>query len=104
MSHPIPEDAQRLARRLRMLADEVESAARYGVPICHIVSASGHEYGHASMSLTPEEFDAWADYTEATVEEYDYADQHWRTASVEVNGLPLVFSASASPVEGDTDE
>lgn len=96
MSHPIPPDAQRLAHRLRMLADEIESAARYGVPIPFMVSSNGHEYGNAAFSATPEEFEAWADYTEAEVTEYDRDGRHWLSAVADVNGLPLSFSAVQS--------
>jgi hypothetical protein len=99
MSHPIPEDAQRLATRLRQLADELESAARYGVPLPYMVSVSGHQYGNASFSATGEEFDAWADYTEATVEKYDHNGRHWVRATADVNGLPLEFSCVAAPAE-----
>ena len=92
MSHPIPEDAQRLADRLRMLAVEIESAARYGVPIPYMVSATGHRFGGATFSATAEEFASWAEYTEAEVDEYDHDGFSWESAQVDVNGLPLRFS------------
>lgn len=101
MSHPIPEDAQRLADRLRMLAEELESAARYGVPVPYNVTVSGDKHGGASFSATPEEFDAWLDYTEAEVTlEWDAAGKHWRRAEANVSGSPLTF-ATATPFESE---
>ena len=91
MSHQVPEDAQRLADRLRMLAVEIESAARYGVPIPYMISATGHSFGHAAFAATAEEFSAWAEYAEAEVEEYDHNGAHWLSTTVDVNGLPLQF-------------
>lgn len=95
----IPEDAQRLVQRLRMLADEIESAARYGVPIPYMVSTSGHKCGTASFAATEEEFDAWVDYTfggdeNAHGEDYEHNGKNWSRARVDVNGLPLEFSCS----------
>lgn len=92
MSETIPEDAQRLATRLRMAADEIESAARYGVPIPFSVSVSGHEYGGLSASMTDQEFEAWVTYTEAPTEDYDYQGASWSSARVDVNGLPVSMS------------
>lgn len=93
----IPEDAQRLAERLRMLADEIESAARYGVPIPYMVSVSGHQLGGASFHATADEFDAWVDYTfggdeHAAGEDYEHRGSAWSRAKVNVNGLPLEFA------------
>lgn len=99
MSHPIPEDAQRLADRLRMLADEIESAARYGIPIPYCVMASGHPFGSASFSATEEEFAAWAEYVEAEVEDRDHHGASWSEAEADVNGLPLRFSVRHVPAE-----
>lgn len=98
MSHPIPPDAQRLADRLRMLADEIESAARYGVPIPYMVSASGHPFGSADFNATPEEFDAWAEYTEAVAEDYEHDGSYWSSATADVNGLPLSFATKRGAV------
>ena len=89
----IPEDAQRLASRLRAAADEIESAARYGVPIPYMVSASGHKYGALSFSATEAEFAAWVDYTEAEVEHGHHHGAAWSSVDrVDVNGLPVSFS------------
>ena len=96
MSHPIPADAQRLADRLRFLAGEIESAARYGVPIPYIVNVSGHEYGGVSFSATEEEFSAWVDYTETKGEGYEHDGALWSTAAVDLNGLPLAFTVKHS--------
>ena len=92
MSHPIPADAQRLADRLRFLAGEIESAARYGIPIPYMLSASGHEFGCVSFSATEEEFAAWADYTGAATEDYTTAGERWSSAEADLNGLALRFA------------
>ena len=104
MSHPVPAAAQRLADRLRQLAEEIESAARYGVPIPYMVSASGHTHGGASFAATPDEFDAWVDYTfggdeNAEGEDYDHDGASWSHARVNVNGLPLTFSTKRASAE-----
>ena len=99
MSHPIPEDAQRLADRLRMAADEIESMARYGVPIPSGVGVNGFEYGGMTMSALHGEFPAWAEYFEAEVEHYDHSGHHWSKAHAEVNGLRVSFAAELGPVE-----
>jgi hypothetical protein len=103
MSHPIPEDAQRLADRLRMLADEVESAARYGIPVPYMFSVSGHPRGGASFSATPHEFDSWVDYTfggdeSASGDDYTLDGFEWSSAAVNVNGLPLRFATKREQV------
>ena len=87
-------DTTRLARRLRDLAGEVESADRYGVPIPFMFNVNGHEFGGVTFSATAEEFDAWAEYTEATVEEYEHGGKDWRGAKADVNGLPVSFATS----------
>lgn len=85
-------DAQRLVARLRMAADEIESAARYGVPIPHLVSVSGHQHGGMSFSATEAEFDAWADYTDAIVSQHHHDGSLWSSVeAVDVNGLPVQF-------------
>ena len=98
MSHPIPEDAQRLASRLRMAADEIESAARYGVPIPTNVSVSGYEYSGMSMSSLHGEFDKWVEYFEADVEHYEYGGREWSKATAEVNGLRVEFARRGDEV------
>lgn len=100
----IPEDGQRLADRLRMLADEVESAARYGIPIPYMVSVSGHQFGGASFHATEDEYDAWVDYTfggdeNAAGEDYQHRGSNWSRAKVNVNGLPLEFSCQRATAE-----
>lgn len=95
MSHQIPEDAQRLADRLRMAADEIESAARYGVPIPSCVSVGGHLYSDFSFAATEDEFTAWAEYTEATVDHGHHHGADWSSAEVHIGDggrLPLRFS------------
>jgi hypothetical protein len=94
MSHPIPEDAQRLALRLRLLADEVESAARYGVPIPYCVSVTGAEYGGVNISMTEDEFTAWAEYVEAEVTHDRHHGADWSNAAANIGDadrLPLRF-------------
>jgi hypothetical protein len=100
--YSIPEDAQRLADRLRMLAEEIESAARYGVPIPYCVTASGHEFGGASFHATEDEFDAWVDYTfgndaDATGTDYENDGSAWSSARVNVNGLSMSFATRRTP-------
>lgn len=89
----IPEEAQRLADRLRAAADEILSAARYGVPIPYMVSASGHKFGAVSFAATEAEFAAWVEYTEAEVEHNCHHGADWSNAEADVNGLPVRFSA-----------
>lgn len=86
------EFAKRMADRLRMAADEIESASRYGLPIPYCITVDGHEFGRASFSATEDEFAAWAYYTEARVEHYEYGGVPWSKAAADVNGLPLEFS------------
>lgn len=87
-----PKDAQRLVDRLRLAAEEIESAARYGVPIPPYVSVTASEYGDVGIPMDADEFDAWVDYTEAEVEDYEYEGRPWSRAHVDVNGLPLSFA------------
>jgi hypothetical protein len=86
-----------------MLAEEIESAARYGIPIPSMFSISGHTHGGASFSATPDEFDAWVDYTfggdeNAIAEDYNLDGADWSSASVNVNGLPLRFATQRQAV------
>ena len=92
MSHPIPEDVQRLADRLRMAADEILSAARYGVPIPSLVSVSAHEYGGMTFAATLDEFTAWAEYAEVEADRNHHHGCAWSSAEADINGLPVRFS------------
>jgi hypothetical protein len=87
-----------LPQRLRALADELESADRYGVPLPHVVTTTSFQNTHATFHADPDVFDAWADYCEATVAEYDYDGRQWRRVITNVNGLKVKF-ATATPVE-----
>lgn len=95
----ITPEAERLARRLRMAADEIESASRYGVPIPFVVSVGSHEFSGVSFAATEEEFEAWAEYTAAEVNDYVHDGQDWSQAAVDCNGLPLQFSVRHDPAE-----
>jgi hypothetical protein len=85
-----------IIERLRALADELESAERYGVPLPDVVSAVGYPFGGASFHVDPLVFQAWADYTEATVEEYDHEGDHWRRCRADVNGLLVEFATTTT--------
>lgn len=95
----IPEDAQRLASRLRAAADEIESAARYGVPIPPVVSVSSFTHGGLSFSADEREFAAWVDYTETEAEHYDHHGTRWSSVRVDVNGLELGFAVRHEAAE-----
>lgn len=92
MTHPIPPDVARLTDRLRQLAEEIESAARFGVMVPIRWSVSGHEYGDVGFAATEHEFAAWVDYTEATVIRSHHHGTDWSAVEVDVNGLPLSFA------------
>jgi hypothetical protein len=62
------------------------------VPIPFCFSVSGHGYAGASFSADADEFAAWAEYTEATVEDYEHNGEPWSSADANVNGLPLQFA------------
>lgn len=83
-----------LAQRLRALADEIESAERYGLPIPTTISVhSFPNYSpHVSFAANEDEFDVWADYTQATVEDYEHAGRDWQRANADVNGLTVQFA------------
>lgn len=88
-----------LAQRLRALADEIESAERYGIPLPTVVSVSSYDGQDVSWHMPdPAEFDAWADYIEADVQEYDYNGRHVRTAEADVLGLAVRISTSTALV------
>lgn len=89
----IPPDAQRLADRLRHLAGEVESAARFGVPIPDLISVDAREHAcAASFSADEREFAAWAGYTEAKVTYYRYEGRKWSRAVGDLNDLRVEFA------------
>lgn len=98
MSHPIPENAQRLADRLRMAADEIESAARYGVPVPDSLSVSGHRFGQVHISADAELFAAWVEYADPQqVERRHHHGADWSSFEVDVNGLPLAVALRHGP-------
>ena len=99
--HPIPEDVRRLADRLRDLADEVESAARWGVPVPIHWYVSGHHFGSVGCSTDPYEFAAWAEYVEADVTESIHHGGVWRSFVADVNGLPVKLSCRVSDAPVD---
>lgn len=88
----IPSDAQRLADRLRKAADELESAARYGVPVPDYISFSSHQHGAMYVSAEEHLFNAWAEYAEAKVEHDHHHDADWSCFATDVNGLPVRFA------------
>jgi len=92
MTHQIPDAARRLIDRLRMLADELEAAAGYGVPVPIYVTASGHENGHVHIPMTAAEFDAWVEHTDANVRVYHHDGARWRSAKVDLDGLAVGFA------------
>ena len=86
-----------LADRLRALADEIESAERYGVPIPTVVSVNSFpNIEPVAFSATADEFDAWADYTDAETGEYRRDGKRVRSASVDVNGLRVTFAHTSA--------
>jgi hypothetical protein len=88
-----------LPQRLRALADELESAERYGIPLPYMVSVAQARYTHATFHADPDVFDAWADYCEVEPVEYESADNRtWRQVITDINGLKVEF-ATATPVE-----
>lgn len=93
-------DVSTLARNLRMAADELESAARWGLDIPHHANLSGHRLlGGLSLVMdSGTQFDEWAAYTEAEVEDYTHADHHWSRARANVNGLLVEFFVKRGPV------
>lgn len=100
MSHPIPPHAACLIERGKLLADEMASAARYGLPIPTTVSLNGYDNleGAAFSFDTIDEFDAWAEYAAANVRECDHDDRHWHHGIGDLNGLAVSFSFAAQPV------
>ena len=95
-----PDLAALLVQQLRLAADEIDSARRYGVPIPPIVSVFAFNASHPglSFSATEHEFAAWVEYAEAEVEEYESGGQRWSRATADVNGLRVGF-AWGRPIE-----
>ena len=85
-----------LATRLRQLADEIDSAHRFGVPIPASVTVGHSEHSDISF-VEPDRatFDAWVDYTEATTRTEDIGYARYVIATADVNGLPLRFQTAA---------
>lgn len=89
------EPANVLAHRLRLLADEIQSAHRYGVPVPTTLTVDSYDVGGVTFSATPAEYNAWVDYCVGVeVRDYDHDEKHWRTASADVNGLNVRFAMS----------
>lgn len=77
----MPETTGLLIRRLRDAADELESAARYGLTVPPVASVNGYDNleGLQISLATVEEFDAWADYAaDVDVVEYEHDGRRWR--------------------------
>lgn len=96
MSHPIPLNTQSLIARLRHTADELESAARYGVPIPSTVSVSEGEYGEARFATYANEYGPWLEYSEGTEREYIRDDRRWRSVEAVIgeHDLKIAFATS----------
>lgn len=88
-----------LAQRLRALADELESAERYGVPIPDYVTA-GKRGIYFDTSHDGSLFDEWLGYCD-TVEVAEWVDDNdvrWQRATTDVNGLLVEFGGKVAPV------
>ena len=94
MSHPITSEAALLIGRAKHLADEMASAARYGLPIPAVVSLNSYDnLEGVSFSLdSMDDFDQWAEYAEANVREYEHVARHWHYGVGDLNGLGVTFS------------
>lgn len=91
-----PDLAAILVKQLRLAADEIDSARRFGVPIPAIVNVYAFNVATPGMSFsaTEHEFAAWVEYTEAEVEEYEHEGKHWSRARADVNGLRVQFAVA----------
>lgn len=90
MTRPSLTATHPLAARLRLLADEIDSAHRYGVPIPESIIVVSHgPYGGASTHTDRATFDAWADYLDseptATVSESRHHGSIWHTVAATIN-------------------
>ena len=99
MSHPITPEAALLIERAKHLADEMASAARWGLPIPTLVAINNYaNIEGARFTVTSiDDFDAWAEYAEANVHEYDHDDRHWHAGVGDLCGLAVSFSV-ATPI------
>lgn len=77
-----------LAQRLRALADELESAERYGLTLPSLVLVDSRVL---LSGLDRSSFDAWVDYTEAHVETENTSTE-WAVADVNGLGVDLCLS------------
>ena len=83
-----------LADRLRALAEEMESAERYGVPLPTLVFVNRHsDIAPVSFHTDPATFDSWVNYTEAEPE--TTPDARYRVATADINGLRVSFQTAA---------
>ena len=78
-----------LVRRIHDAADEIASAARYGLPIPRIVSVSTYRTGGLQFCATPDEAAAWADYLEVEVQADEHHGSKWSKVNGDANGLPI---------------
>ena len=99
MSHPIPPEAQTLATRPRLLAPEIESAARHGVPIPESFIVDGSPFGAAAARTDAATFAAWADYLEADTEERRHHGHIWHTAASRISNGDLPIRVQTSRPE-----
>jgi hypothetical protein len=94
-------DPNTIAGRLRLLADELDSAEALGVPLPPTVHVNSHtNLEGAGFHLEAGEFAAWLDYVDnPPVVESWHHDKHWRVVSTKVGhgGLRLEFTM-ATPI------
>lgn len=87
----------RLVRRLNLAADELASAARFGLPVPTSASVNGYA-GLEGLTLSldsVDEFDAWADYaSDVIAEDYEHDGARWQraTGTLGLEGLRVSFA------------
>ena len=86
-----------LADRLRALADELESAERYGITLPRLINAGSNDITWHTPD--PAEFAQWADYTEADVKTLPAPDGHYVIARADMNGLTVQFQTLEQAAE-----